>query len=147
MNGIMKAVLAASLVLNVAFAWMLLAPGEAPRAAAAAGGPMAALRRAAQELPPPDRAVLRDALMSRAAALRSAQSDFRHHTTQVLDLLAAEQLDAARFAAEIEAARASRRAVTDEMVGAFLAAAPKLSVESRRKLAERGNAAAQTPSD
>jgi uncharacterized membrane protein len=137
-----KTLLVASLVLNVAFAWLLWSPAVKPTGGALrTAAPMAALQRVAEGLPADDRAALRDSLLARAPAMRAAQQRYERQSARVLELVAAEPLDLGALEAEIQAARASRQVAADELVAAFLEALPRMSPETRRKLAERGNVA------
>jgi uncharacterized membrane protein len=138
-----RALLAASVVLNFALGWLLLTPAQPPGSGAlVSAAPVAALRRVVQELPDEDRTVLTDALLKRAVAMGNAQWEYEQHAADLLDLVAAENVNVAEVSAEISAARTARQKAADELIGAFLEALPELSPEARRKLAERGNAAA-----
>lgn len=134
-----KALMAASLLLNLSLGWMLLRPAPAPEAAAPAS--LQALKRIADELPEADRAALTQAMLAHAMPIRTAQKSYQAHAGRVLELLVAEPLDVEALRAEIAAARASRQVAVDELVAAFLEALPDISRESRREIAERGSAA------
>jgi len=143
---LVKALLAASVVLNLVFAWLLFSPAEPPTGGALrSAAPVAALQRIARELPEADRAILRDALLDHAATMRAAQMDYEAQAARVLELVAAEDLQTGELAAAIKAARASRQLAADELIEAFLEALPRISLESRRKLAERGSLAKAPP--
>lgn len=143
MRWITKALLAASLVLNVTLAWQLWHPAQpAPGGGALrSAAPLAALQRVMEQLPEADRAVLRAAVFAHAQPMRAAQQRYEQQATRVLELLAAEPLDLEALRQEIAAARASRQQATDELVTGFLEALPRVSAETRRRLAERGTRA------
>jgi uncharacterized membrane protein len=135
-----KALLVASLVLNLSLGWMLIGnlrpvPGSGALRSAA---PWAALQRLGEQMPAPDRKLFREALMSRATSVRAAQSRYEQQTARVLELMAADRLDVQALAAEIAAARASRQQATDELVAAVLETLPRISVDTRRQLAAHG---------
>jgi len=137
---LVKALFAASVVLNLVFAWLLCFPSEPPSGGALrSAAPVAALQRIARELPDADRVILRDALLNHAATMRAAQMDYEAQAARVLELVAAENLQTVELAAAIKAARASRQLAADELIDAFLEALPRISLESRKKLAERGS--------
>ena len=145
MNGSQKrwlgrAFLAASLALNVSLGWLLLRPPAEPVSAPAiaSSGPLATLRRVAAQLPEAERVALTEATMSRGMSMRAAQQRYEEQAKHVLELLAAESLDVEALRSEIMKARASRQEVVDELLAAFLEVLPRLSVESRRLLAEHG---------
>lgn len=141
MNGfslrwLVRALLVASLALNVSFAWMLWSPQPAPSGGVLrTAAPVAALERIAKQLPADERAVLRDALLLRAVPMSEAQSRYQLQVARVLELVAAADVDVAALAQEIEAARTSRREATDQLVAGFLEALPKMSLATRRDLA------------
>lgn len=133
-----KALLAASLLLNVGFGVMLLRPAATSEARDAQSAPVRIFERVTRDLPPQDRALLRRAIVRRAPALRAAQLHYEEAASRVLDLIAADAVDVAAVERAIAIARDARRKAPDELVAAVVEVLPQMSAEGRRKLAQRG---------
>ncbi len=133
-----KALLAASLLLNLALGALLLRPPATPDVLDAQTMPIRVLQRVAADLPPADRALLREAVLLRAPALRAAQLHYEAEAGRVLELIAADFVDVAAIERAIEVARRARREAPDELIATVIDVLPEMSAEGRHALAQRG---------
>ena len=146
---ILRPMLVASLAINIFFAAFLGAQywhsrTDLPSLAGGSGiTPSVAftqmvLQKVADALPADDRAVLRQALLSHAPALRGAQQDYLDAIDAARQEVARTPLDPAALKASVDAAVAARQKMAP-IIGTLLAdAILHMSAEGRRILSTQG---------
>jgi len=129
-----KAVLVASIVLNVALATLLLLPSGASGRHASRMIP-APLDQAMRCLPESDSVLLKSAILQHMPALVAAKGRAGVTAAQSLRLLQSQPLDLAGLQRAIAATRQARQEEVDQLLNAVYEAFPQMSAQGRKQFA------------
>ena len=140
----LKAVLAASIVLNVVLVVQLLLPSGASGRTLNSAIP-AALDQALRCLPAADSALLKAALRRHTPALVAARGRARITAARALRLLQAQPFDLPALQQAIVDTRQARQGEVDQLLSAVYEAFPQMSAEGRKQFAQNWTAPQACP--